>query len=245
VSDEEIGLAVAFADQAALAIENARLHEQVREAAVMEERARLARELHDSVTQALFSMTLLAEAGQRLAQTGDFERVQSYLGRLGETSHQSLKEMRLLVYELRPLALESVGLVGALQHRLDAVEARAGVEARLLVDGTIQAPAGMEEDLYRIAEQALNNALKHASATSVTARLQGNNRRLVLEVSDNGCGFDPEAAKEKGGQGLVSMQERAAQIGGTLTLSSVPGRGTTVRIEVEMPDNANTLSDSS
>ena len=232
VSDEEIDLAVAFADQAALAIENARLHEQVREAAVMEERARLARELHDSVTQALFSMTLLAEAGQRLARAGDMERVQTYLGRLGETSHQSLKEMRLLVYELRPLALESVGLVAALQHRLDAVEARAGVEARLLVEGTGEVPAGMEEDLYRIAEQALNNALKHASATSVTARIRSDHHRLVLEVVDNGCGFDPEAVKEKGGQGLMSMHERAAQLGGDFTIVSAPDQGTTVRIEI-------------
>jgi PAS domain S-box-containing protein len=235
VSEEEIDLAVAFADQAALAIENARLHEQVREAAVVEERARLARELHDSVTQALFSMTLLAEAGQRLARAGDLERVQSYLGRLGETSQQSLKEMRLLVHELRPLALERVGLVGALQQRLDAVEARAGVEARLLVEGTVQLPAGIEDDLYRIAEQALNNALKHAAATLVTARLQGDPGRLTLEVVDNGSGFDPEAARDKGGQGLVSMQERAARIGGELLVRSTPGQGTTVRVEVEIP----------
>lgn len=235
VSDEEIGLAVAFADQAALAIENARLHEQVREAAVMEERARLARELHDSVTQALFSMTLLAEAGQRLARSEDLDRVQAYLGRLGETSQQSLKEMRLLVYELRPLALETEGLVGALQQRLDAVEARAGVEARLLVEGEVEVPAAIEEDLYRIAEQALNNALKHASATSVTARIHCDGERVTLEVIDNGRGFDPEAIKDRGGQGLVSMRERAAEIGGVLTVLSTPGQGTSIRVEVETP----------
>jgi PAS domain S-box-containing protein len=235
VSEEEIDLAVAFADQAALAIENARLHGQAREAAVMEERARLARELHDSVTQALFSMTLLAEAGQRLARAGDLERVQAYLGRLGETSQQSLKEMRLLVYELRPLALESVGLVGALQRRLDAVEARAGVEARLLVEGVYQPPPAMEEDLYRIAEQALNNTLKHAAATALTVRLRDDTGRLTLEVIDNGCGFDPKAVKDKGGQGLMSMRERAARIGGALTVLSTPGQGTTVRVEVEIP----------
>jgi PAS domain S-box-containing protein len=235
VSAEEIGLAVAFADQAALAIENARLRDQVREAAVLEERARLARELHDSVTQSLFSMTLLAEAGQRLARAGDLERVQTYLGRLGETSQQSLKEMRLLVYELRPLVLERVGLVGALQQRLDAVEARAGVEARLLIEGTTRVPEAMEEALYRIAEQALNNALKHAAATSVIVRISANDGRLALEVADNGCGFHPEAVKDRGGQGLTSMQERTEQIGGGLAVISAPGQGTTVRVEVETP----------
>jgi signal transduction histidine kinase len=235
VSEEETALAVAFADQAALAIENARLHDQAREAAVMEERARLARELHDSVTQALFSMTLLAEAGQRLASAGELERVQVYLGRLGETSQQSLKEMRLLVYELRPTVLQSVGLVSALQQRLDAVEARAGVEARLLAEGTFQLPTMVEEELYRIGEQALNNALKHAAARSVTVRVCAAEGRIALEVKDNGRGFDPEAVKGGGGQGLTGMRERATRIGGALTVLSAPGQGTTVRVEVEIP----------
>jgi signal transduction histidine kinase len=233
VSEEEIDLAVAFADQAALAIENARLHQQAREAAVMEERARMARELHDSVTQALFSITLLAEAGQRLAGGGDLERVATYLGRLGEMSQQSLKEMRLLVYELRPLALQSERLVGALQQRLDAVEARAGVDARLLVEGSIEVPPAVEEDLYRIAEQALNNALKHAEATKTTVCIQASESRLSIEVRDNGRGFDPAAVKDQGGQGLTSMRERAARIGGDLVVDSAPGQGTTVRLGIE------------
>jgi PAS domain S-box-containing protein len=233
VSEEEADLAMAFADQAALAIENARLRQQAREAAVMEERARLARELHDSVTQALFSITLLAEAGQRLAGAGNLERVSSYLGRLGEMSQQSLKEMRLLVYELRPLALQRERLVGALQQRLDAVEARGGVEARLLVEGTIQVPAAVEEDLYRIAEQALNNALKHAAATKTVVHIRAGDGRLSVEVTDDGRGFDPAVAKDRGGQGLTSMQERAARIGGVLVVDSAPGQGTTVRVELE------------
>jgi PAS domain S-box-containing protein len=243
ISDEEGHLAVAFADQAALAIENARLRDQVTEAAILEERARLARELHDSVTQALFSMTLLAEAGQRLARTGDFERVRAYLSRLGETSQQSLKEMRLLVYELRPLALESAGLAGALQQRLDAVEARSGVEARLLIEGSIQVPATTEEDLYRIAEQALNNALQHAAATAVTVRIHSRGKQIAVEVVDNGCGFDPKAVEDKGGQGLVSMRERAKRIAGNLTVDSSPGQGTTVKVEVESPDLVRTGRD--
>ena len=239
VSEEEVDLAVAFADQAALAIENARLHQQAREAAVMEERARLARELHDSVTQALFSVTLLAEAGQRLAGAGDLERVSSYLGRLGEMSQQSLKEMRLLVYELRPLALQSERLVGALQQRLDAVEARAGVEARLLVEGAVQLPTTVEEELYRIAEQALNNALKHAAATKTVVRIRAAGGRLSIEVVDNGRGFDPAAVGDHGGQGLMSMRERAARIGGVLAVDSAPDQGTTVRVEIEGLEKGN------
>lgn len=243
ISEEEVHLAVAFADQAALAIENARLREQVKEAAVMDERARLARELHDSVTQALFSMTLLAEAGQRLARTGDLDRVQAYLSRLGDTSQQSLKEMRLLVYELRPLALESAGLVGALQQRLDAVEARAGVETRLLIEGTVQIPPVMEEDLYRIAEQALNNALKHAAGTAVTVRISCTEKRIAIEVMDNGRGFDPTAIEDQGGQGLKSMRERANRLGGSLAIRSTPDQGTTVTVEVEVPGRARMGSD--
>jgi PAS domain S-box-containing protein len=232
VSDDDVDLAVAFADQAALAIENARLHQQVKEAAVMQERARLARELHDSVTQALFSMTLLAEAGSRLAGAGDLERVSTYLDRLGETSQQSLKEMRLLVYELRRPVLDKEGLVGALQQRLDAVEARAGVEARLRLEGEGQLPPAVEEDLYRIAEQALNNTLKHAAATFVLVQIRHERKETMLEVMDNGRGFDPRAVEDGGGQGLLGMRERAARIGGRLVVISKPGQGTTVRVHL-------------
>jgi signal transduction histidine kinase len=111
------------------------------------------------------------------------------------------------------------------------------VEARLLVEGAVQVPPVMEEDLYRIAEQALNNTLKHAAATTVTTRLRGDNGRLTLEVIDNGCGFDPKAVKDKGGHGLVSMRERAARIDSVLTVLSTPGQGTTVRVEVEIADS--------
>lgn len=233
VSEEETALAVAFADQAALAIESAWLRQQVREAAVSDERARLARELHDAVTQSLFSMTLLAEAATRLVRAGETERVASLLERLGERSQQSLKEMRLLVYELRPPVLEREGLVGALQRRLDAVEARAGVDAHLLVDGTIRIPADMQETLYRIAEQALNNALEHAAATMVTVQLHVTGNDLLLEVRDNGRGFDLDAVRDRGGLGLVSMEERAERSGATFSIESKPGDGT--RAIVRLP----------
>ncbi|MFN2226284.1 MAG: sensor histidine kinase, partial [Anaerolineae bacterium] len=124
-------------------------------------------------------------------------------------------------------------LVGALQQRLDAVEARAGVDARLLVEGSIEVPPAVEEDLYRIAEQALNNALKHAEATKTTVCIQASESRLSIEVRDNGRGFDPAAVKDQGGQGLTSMRERAARIGGDLVVDSAPGQGTTVRLGIE------------
>jgi len=140
------------------------------EKAITEERSRLARELHDSVTQSLHSSTLMAEAGQRLAGAGDIERARGYLIRLGEISQQALREMRLLVYELRPLALK-FGLVGALQQRLDAVERRSGVEVQLSIEEELELPERIEKELFRVAMEALNNALKHANPTRVTVSI--------------------------------------------------------------------------
>ena len=201
--------------------------------AALEERQRLARELHDSLTQSLYSTTLLAEAGRRVAAAGQAARAEHYLARLGETTQQALKEVRLLVYQLRPSALAQAGRVGALEQRLDAVERRAGVEARVLVEGTIALPPPVEEELYRIAQEALNNALKHAGATTVTAGLRADGERVELSVTDDGRGFALDAgAGGRGGLGLVGMRERAERLGGTLTLRSVPGRGTTVRVTV-------------
>ncbi len=232
---DEIQLAIAFGDQTALAIENARLRDQASQVAVVAERERLARELHDSVTQSLYSLTLLAEAGQRLLRIGDLEHVEQYLGRLGEIGQQALKEMRLLVYQLRPLVLKREGLVGALQQRLDAVEKRAGVDARLLVEGDINLPTSMEENLYRIALEALNNALKHATSTSVQVSVRADGEHVTLTVKDNGQGFDPKAKAEndQGGLGLITMRERAEKLGGSFTLSSAPGQGTTVKVSLE------------
>lgn len=229
-SEEEFRLGVMLGDQAALAIENSRLRAQAELVAVVKERERLARELHDSVTQSLYSVTLLSEAGRQLAEAGDLSRVEGYLERLGEISQQALKEMRLLVYELRPLVLRREGLAGALQQRLDAVEKRAGVDARLLVDGEVELPAPVEEALYRIAQEALNNALKHAGASNVTVYVRGHNGHVELEVVDDGVGFDPDAASEDGGLGLTSMRERTETIGGEFKVASAPGEGTTVRV---------------
>lgn len=176
------------------------------EKAITEERSRLARELHDSVTQSLHSSTMLAEAGQRLAGSGDIERARGYLIRLGEISQQALKEMRMLVYELRPLALREVGLAGALQQRLDIVERRSGVEVQLSVEDEFDLPPSIEEELFRVAMEALNNALKHANATTVTVILRKGERHntpcVELEIADDGSGFDFEEMGDEGGLGL-------------------------------------------
>lgn len=230
LAPEELSLLASIGQQVGVAMENARLYQQAEQLAVVEERSRLARELHDSVTQSLYSLTLFAAAGRRLAAAGDLARVQEYLGQVSETGRQALKEMRLLVYQLRPLALEQEGLVGALQHRLDAVEKRAGLETTLILEGTIELAAAIEEGLYRIAQETLNNALKHANATTVTVRLHACSDTVELEVVDNGSGFDPDTAIHAGGLGLVSMRERAERMGASLAVESAPGKGTTVRV---------------
>jgi len=232
----DVVLLRSIGDQIGVVVENARLHRQAEQLAVVRERERLARELHDSVTQSLYSLTLLAEASQRLLTSGDAERAEEYTGRLGEIAQQALKEMRLLVYQLRPLVLKREGLVGALQQRLDAVEKRAGVDARLLVEGTLELPAAAEEGLYRIAQEALNNALKHAAPGTVTLWIRAMGSRVVLEVEDDGRGFVPGAVEDSGGMGLTSMRERAERLGGSFALISAPGRGTRVRVDVEVED---------
>jgi signal transduction histidine kinase len=217
------------------------LRQSEREKAITEERSRLARELHDSVTQSLHSSTLMAEAGQRLASAGDIQRARGYLIRLGEISQQALREMRLLVYELRPLALKEFGLVGALQQRLDAVERRSGLEAQLSIEEELELPASIEEELFRVAMEALNNALKHANPARITVALRKEENRetpcIELSIMDDGIGFIPDTKDDEGGLGLVSMQERIDKLGGELTILSTPGEGTQVKacVNLETP----------
>lgn len=231
-SIDDIRLFSALAQRAGQAIQNARLYAQAKQAAALEERQRLARDLHDSVTQALYSLTLLAEAGRRQAQSGHFERVQEHLGQLGAISQQALKEMRLLVYQLRPLALEQDGLVNALQQRLDAVEKRAGIRVTFEA-AEVHLPADVEGELYRVAMEALNNSLKHAAASAVTVRIQPAASGVILDIVDDGRGVDPNRVN-RGGLGMSSMAERVAQLGGTFDvispLTSTVAGGTCVRV---------------
>ena len=234
LAPESIELAVALGEQVVLATESALLQQRAQDATTLEERERVARELHDAVTQSIYSLTLFAEAGRRLASAGQLERVQEYLTLLGDTAQQAMKQMRLMLYELRPAVLEQVGLVQALTQRLDAVERRAGINARLEVAESLRLSPVVEESLYRICQEALNNALKHSSARNVVVRLQRADNVVTLEVSDDGIGFvldQPGEAKiDAAGVGLNHIRERVARLNGTLAIETAPDQGTKVRV---------------
>jgi signal transduction histidine kinase len=217
--------------QERLVAENARLHERARQVAVLQERQRLARELHDSVTQALYGVSLYAEAASRALTAGDTAPVASSLREIRETIQEALGEMRLLLFELRPPLLEERGLFGALQSRLGAVESRAGLVTELRGEGAERLAPEMEQELYRLAQEALNNVLKHAHARHVAIRLEVLADRAILEVADDGVGFEP-SLRNGGGFGLHGMRERAERLGGALQVESTPGQGTRVRVEV-------------
>jgi signal transduction histidine kinase len=221
-----------LADQAAVAIENAQLYKKAQQLAVVEERNRLARELHDSVTQALYGITLHAEAAYRQLSVDQVDLANDQLTELRNTAQEALREMRLLIFELRPSVMELQGLIPALRARLEAVEERAGMSVEFNLDEDLIISEKIQDGFYRIAQEALNNALKHAKADQIILNLTGTKKMIILEIIDDGIGFDPDTAVEGGGLGLDGIIERAEILGGELTLKSDPGQGTTVRIEV-------------
>ncbi len=249
---DHLPVLAAAANWAAIAISNAQLHEQAQklrqEQALLEERARLARELHDAVTQSLYSMSVLAGAWRRQIDAGQLQPHKDHIAELGQLAQHALREVRLLIYELRPTELEEEGLLGALYRRLETVEQRAGIQTRLIVtdeagnpyplpvDGRAamvdfyRLPPRIEQGLYRVAQEALNNALKHSAATAVIVRLRLEAETLSIEIEDNGRGFDTNPRARSSGFGLLGLKERAKQMGGYLSISSSPTTGTTIRI---------------
>ncbi len=233
-TDDDVRVMSIFANQAAMAIEHARLQQQAEQLAVLEERQRLARELHDSVAQSLYSVTLYANAAALALAAGKSEVTASYLAELQEIAQEGMRDMRLLIFQLHPPVLEAEGLVAALQTRLAAVEERAGLQTQFRVEGERRLPLAIEEDLYWIAQEALNNVRKHAAARHVTVHLYFTATAIRLEVVDDGVGFDLEMARSegRGSGGLRSIAERTARLGGKLTYGSEPNQGTHMVVEV-------------
>jgi signal transduction histidine kinase len=233
IQPEEMSLLAAIGHQVGVAVENARLYKQAQQLAVIRERNRLARDLHDSVMQALYGVTLYAEAAWRQLSSGDREVTGDHLREIRSTAQEALREMRLLIFELRPPVLKQEGLVAALQARLELVEERVGLQTQLQVVGDGRLAPEVEEGLYRVAVEALNNALRHSFAKRVTICLRREAQGVTFVIEDDGIGFDPEAVRERGGGlGLSGMEERVARLGAKFALRSAPGQGTEVRVEV-------------
>lgn len=225
-SDEEIELAVVFANQAALAIENARLRDQVRQAAATAERSRLARDLHDAVTQTLFSASLIAEALPRVWER-DPEEGRRGLEELRHLTRGASAEMRTMLLELRPAALTEKPLGELLRHLTEAVTGRTRVPVRLTVQGDSSLPPQVQIAMYRIAQEALNNVAKHAGASEAAVDLHCLPGQVALSVRDDGTGFDPSDVRpDQLGVGI--MRERAESVGAALQVTGKPGHGTQV-----------------
>jgi signal transduction histidine kinase len=230
--EEDIRIMSLFGDQAAIAIKNAQLHEQAEKLAVIEERQRLARELHDSVSQALYSVNLYAEAAGMALSAGKSDVAADNLQALRTMAREAILDMRMLIFELHPPNLEEEGLASALQARLEAVEARSGLQTEFHMSGERRLPITIEEELYRIAQEALTNAVKHARAKKVNIRLTAEDSYFCLEVQDDGSGFDVGTADRRGGLGLRGIKERVQCINGELSIDSIPDHGTTLKVTV-------------
>ncbi len=228
ISDDRLRLITAFANQAGVTLENIRLYEQVQERAAFEERQHLARELHDSVSQALYSIVLGTHAARK--QLAEPERADAALEYVQHLSEAALAEMRALIFELRPDILEREGLAAALRKQVEALEVRHDLQAEYTEEGEPEVTFAVKQALYRIAQEVIHNITKHANAAHVHVSLLQTDKEVRLEVSDDGVGFGVQDFP--GHLGLKSMRERSTSLGGTFEVASAPGRGTRVSVKI-------------
>ncbi len=228
--DEEL-LSI-LAQHAAIALTNARLHERSRELTIAGERARLAHELHDAVSQKLFSLRLTAQAATALVDR-DPGRAKEELQQIALLAAEAADELRSAVVELRPAALDEDGLVATLRTQVQVLDRAHSARVTFACHGVRALPAAQEEAVLRVAQEALHNALRHADARQVDVTLARHGQGARLRVADDGRGFDPSAVRRAGRHlGLVSMRYRAGGVGGGLTVESAPGGGTVIEMEV-------------
>ncbi|MFA3842475.1 MULTISPECIES: GAF domain-containing sensor histidine kinase [Streptomyces] len=230
MEDEE--LLTILAQHAAIALTNARLYERSRELTIAEERSRLAHELHDAVSQKLFSLRLTAQAAAALVDR-DPSRAKGELQHVAELAAEAADELRAAVVELRPAALDEDGLIATLRTQIQVLDRAHSAHVTFDCSGIRALPAAQEEAMLRVAQEALHNALRHSGAEHVRVTLDKRGPGAVLRVSDDGGGFEPKAVRHAGRHlGLVSMRDRSGGVGGRLTVESEPGKGTTIEMEV-------------
>lgn len=221
-----------LAAHAAIAIETARLYERSRELSAVEERNRLARDLHDSVVQKLFGVVLGARSAAALLDDGPGQ-AREEVERLGDLAQEAVGELRSLIFQLRPVAIGADGLAAALAKHVEILRRGQPVPIALATEGSPRLRPDVDDEVFKIAQEAITNALRHAGAAGLEVELRECDDALALRVRDDGAGFDPrDAAQRSRSLGLTSMEERATALGGTLQIDSTPGRGTVVSLEV-------------
>jgi signal transduction histidine kinase len=233
LSSQESNLLNIFSTDIAQVLENAHLIEQAKMSVAEDERQRIAREMHDSVAQALYAASLYADAIRLALQANKPQGIADNLEELIHSTRHAMADMRLLIFQLRPPVLSEEGLLVALQNRLESVEGRAGFKTHLVLEGELDLSADQETELYWIAQEILNNVIKHAHANQVDVELicEAGCMRLVIE--DDGVGFEPDKGGPSGGQGIRNIRERAEKIGARCLIESAPGQGTKITIEVK------------
>lgn len=232
-SKNEIIRLGALADHIANLVDN----EHRRKLAVaFSERQRLMRDLHDSVSQKLYGLVALTEAAQAILEGGGKFEPEKTMSRIGENARQAVREMRLFLHQMQPIEIEKEGFISALHHRLAAVEGRADIKAGLIADETIKLAPDIEIALYYIAQEALNNVLRHAKASKVIVTFKQTKRNLVLRITDDGKGFDHKNLDQTG-LGFTSMKERTEKLQGKFKIESAPGEGTVLTITIPMANN--------
>jgi signal transduction histidine kinase len=232
-SAADVALLTAVADYLGVAVERNYLQKQAENVIRAKERKRIAREMHDAVTQSLYSLILFAGAAKEQLRNGELAVAYQHIQDLEGSARQALSEMRLLLYELQPKILEKDGLAAALEDRMNTVEKRVGLQANLLLEGEHKVSPDVEWELYSIVLEALNNTLRHAKATTVTVRVSAEDDRVEIEIKDDGQGFEPTAVARRGGMGLENIRQRVENLEGELAILSAPGQGTTIRVRVE------------
>lgn len=227
---DDISLLNALSEQMGVAVEISQLRQQVETEAIGKERQRIAQDLHDSVTQSLYSLNFQVESWRRSPQCDQIKNFSKWMDVLEQTTHQILREMRMMLLELSPVNLSQLGIIGALRQRLQTIEKNLAIYTVIEANIKEDPPPEVEKELYYIALEAINNAIKHAYPSKISVMFESDNKTLFLQISDDGTGFDVDKGWNTGGMGLKSIQTRAQKIGCQLSVHSELGEGSQVRI---------------